>query len=324
MTMEVRYWSFFALGLLSLMLFMGALVLWWQARTLQRSQQRLPGWAARSSAATSASARRASRWIGTSPRLQQWLNRLPGMARYDRFLQQTGWPLNSAEAVMGSTALAIGVLVLTTLLGTPFLLAGLAGLTAVGVAQATLVWRRQHRARQLERQLPDALSLIARSMQAGHAFSSALQIAGQESPSPIGDELRGVFSEIQYGESPNEARSHWAERVAGEDVRIFVIAVRIQSETGGNLAELLHQTAALIRERQKLRGTVRVLSAEGRISALILTLLPFGLAAMLTVLNPGFMAQLWTDPLGLRLLSLALGLMGLGMLWMWRLVRMQP
>jgi len=69
---------------------------------------------------------------------------------------------------------------------------------------------------------------------------------------------------------------------------------------------------------------VRVLSAEGRISALILTLLPFGLAAMLTVLNPGFMAQLWTDPLGLRLLSLALGLMGLGMLWMWRLVRMQP
>ena len=321
--MDVRYWSFFGLGLLSLMLLMGALAVWWQARVLQRSQHRLPGWRPRPSASGNA-ATRGNRWLSASPRLAQLLARLPGIERYDRFLQQTGWPLSSAEAVLGSSALAIGVLVLGALLGTPFLLTAMAALTAVGAAQATLVWRRQHRARLLERQLPDALSLIARSMQAGHAFSSALQIAGQESPAPIGGELRGVFSEIQYGESANEALSHWAERVAGEDVRIFVIAVRIQSETGGNLAELLHQTATLIRERQKLRGTVRVLSAEGRISALILTLLPFGLAAMLTALNPGFMAQLWTDPLGVRLLTLALGLMGLGMLWMWRLVRMQP
>jgi len=140
----------------------------------------------------------------------------------------------------------------------------------------------------------------------------------------MSEELRPVFNEIQYGESPNEALRHWAERVAGEDVRIFVIAVRIQSETGGNLAELLHQTAALIRQRQKLRGTVRVLSAEGRISALVLTLLPFGLAGLLTTLNPGFMAQLWTTLTGQRLLTLALLQMGLGVLWMWRLVRVQP
>ncbi len=320
---DIRYWSFLALGLLSLLLFMGGVALWWHSHARARSSQRLPHWSS-PGATRPASAGRAGRWLGASPRLQQWLTKLPGIERYDLFLQQTGWPLSSAEVVAGGVALSLGVLLLASLLGLPSGLAILAALGALLSAQATLTWRRNHRAAELERQLPDALSLVARSMQAGHAFSSALQIAAQECPAPMGTELRNVFSEIQYGESANEALSHWAERVAGQDVRIFVIAVRIQSETGGNLAELLHQTAALIRERQKLRGTVRVLSAEGRISALILTLLPFGLAGMLSILNPTFMAQLWTDPLGVRLLTLALGLMGLGMLWMWRLVRVQP
>lgn len=321
--LDIRYWGFFVLGLLSLLLFMGGVGLWWNSRQRTLARHRLPGWTrAHSNSIVRADA--SSRWLSTSPRLAQWLAQVPGIERYDRFLQQTGWPVSSAQAVVGSLALAIGVLVLATLTRTPWPMALLVSLTALVAGQATLLWRRQHRATALERQLPEALALVARSMQAGHAFSSALQIAGQESPNPMGAELRAVFSEIQYGESANEALAHWAERVAGQDIRIFVIAVRIQSETGGNLAELLHQTAALIRERQKLRGVVRVLSAEGRISALILTLLPFGLAGMLSVLNPEFMAQLWTDPLGIRMLTVALVLMGIGVLWMWRLARIQP
>lgn len=323
-TMDIRFWGFFTLGLLSLMLVMGALALWWQTRTLERSEQRLPRWQARPSGSSTSQAQRSKRWLSASPRLEQLLDRVPGISHYELFLQQTGWPLSSAEAVLGSMVLAVGVLALGALLNAPWTFAWVAALTAVLAAQATLAWRRQHRASQLELQLPDALSLIARSMQAGHAFSSALQIAAEESPSPMGSELRGVFSEIQYGESANEALGRWAERVAGQDVRIFVIAVRIQSETGGNLAELLHQTAALIRERQKLRGVVRVLSAEGRISAVVLTLLPFVLAALLTALNPAFMSQLWTDPMGQRLLTVALALLGFGTLWMWQLVRVRP
>ncbi len=324
--MDVRFWSFFMLGLLSLLLLMGGVILWWQARGLARSQQRLPelgGWT-RSPSSPITGTRRTGRWLSASPWLEKLLALLPGITAYDRLLQQTGWPLSSAEAVLGSIALLVCVLLVGGLLGMPLLLTLLLATAAVVLAQAVLWWRRAQRARQLEQQLPDALSLIARSMQAGHAFSSALQIAGQESPAPMGTELRGVFSEIQYGESANEALSRWAERVAGGDVRAFVIAVRIQSETGGNLAELLHQTAGLIRERQKLRGVVRVLSAEGRISAVILTVLPFALAGLLSTLNPEFMAQLWHDPLGLRLLTLALALMGVGVLWMSRLVHMQP
>lgn len=325
-TMDARFWVFFALGLLSLSLFMGGAFQWWKARARHFSQHRLSEAGAKPlpQRIHISAPRNASQWVGASPRLQALLTRLPGMERYERYLHQTGWRISGAESILGSVALAIAVITASTLMGNAWALSMLGALIAVLSAHAVLVWRHHHRARLLELQLPDALSLIARSMQAGHAFSSALQIAGQESPSPMGGELRGVFHEIQYGESASDALSHWAERVAGEDVRIFVIAVRIQNETGGNLAELLHQTAALIRERQKLRGTVRVLSAEGRISALILTLLPFGLAGLLSALNPAFMAQLWTDSMGIRMLALALGQMGIGMLWMWQLVRMQP
>lgn len=320
---DLRYWGFFSLGLLSLLLFMGALAQWWLGRTMARGGERLTG-AAPSSRPGQGLTDRLIRWLHVSPEVGQVLARLPGIERYDRLLQQTGWPLRSTEALTGTAVLAVVVLLMATLARWPLHLSLLVTLATVLALQTPLIWKRNHRATLLERQLPDALSLVARSMQAGHAFSSALQIAAQESPAPMGPELRSVFNEIQYGESPNEALSNWAQRVAAEDVRIFVIAVRIQSETGGNLAELLNQTAALIRERQKLLGTVRVLSAEGRISARMLTLLPFGLAGLLHALNPAFMAQLWTTSAGQRLLTVALIQMGIGVLWMWRLVRVQP
>lgn len=316
-----RLWGFFLLGLLSLLLMMGGLALWWQARARRPHRLHAAG-TRRPQPAIQSGLRRRQHWLGASPWLDRRLAHVPGLAAYERWLQQTGWPLSTTEAVLGSLGLALLALLLAALLHLPLALSLLAGLGAAALVQAVLMGQRQRRLQQLERQLPDALALMARSMQAGHAFSSALQIAAQESPQPMGRELRGVFSEIQYGESPTEALGHWAERVAGHDVRIFVIAVRIQSETGGNLAELLHQTAHLIRERQKLRGVVRVLSAEGRLSALILTSLPFALAGLLSAINPAFMAQLWTDPIGVRLLSLIGALMVLGMFWMWRLVRL--
>ncbi|MEN9889199.1 MAG: hypothetical protein RL559_1236 [Pseudomonadota bacterium] len=315
--MDYRLWGFFVLGLLSLLLLMGALALWWRTRV--RHSPRLGN----AGAASPRSGLKANRhWLSASPRLDRWLAQVPGIAHYDRWLRQTGWPLSSAEALFGSLGLAVLATLLGGLMRWPLGLSLLLGLGTVLLVQAVLLGQRQRRLQRLEQQLPDALSLMARSMQAGHGFASALQIAAQESPQPMGRELRGVFSEIQYGEAPTEALSHWAERVAGGDMRIFVVAVRIQSETGGNLAELLHQTAHLIRDRQKLRGVVRVLSAEGRLSALILTALPFGLAGLLSAINPGFMGLLWNDPIGLRLSALMGALMAVGMLWMWRLVRL--
>jgi tight adherence protein B len=132
--------------------------------------------------------------------------------------------------------------------------------------------------------------------------------------------LHKVFDEIHYGLDLRQAMTGLAERIDSDDVRFFVISVLVQHDTGGNLADILKNTATLIRERQKIRGVIRVLSGEGRISAWILSLLPFALAGVLNLVNPEFMSTLWTAPQGLQMLSICLMLMLAGIIWMWRLI----
>jgi len=261
--------------------------------------------------------------------LSQWgwaergLQSMPGVVAMDHFLLQTGLRLSLAQAVAVATLPALLALALGTSLGWPFPLS--LALAALGLLMwlAFLQHRRSHRMALIDQALPDALELMARSMQAGHAFISAMQVAAKESPPPLSHELRSVFEEVNFGISTPQALQALAVRVASEDVRYFVVAVVIQSETGGNLAEILKNTARLIRERQKIAGVVRVLSAEGRISAVILSLLPFVLAAFMSLVNPGFISRLWTDPMGLQLVYVSLILMAFGMLWMWRLVQIR-
>ena len=318
--MDLSFWTFLALGLLALVLLMqGLLSLWWSPDTAQDRLQAMNGPTATRSAGASP-----WHWLSTSPQIERWLARLPRIRNYDSFLQQTGWPLTVAQVLVVSLTVAALAAMVARLLGATASLALAWALLATGVPQAVLAWQRFLRTRLLEQQLPDALDLIARSMQAGHAFTSALQMAARESPAPMGSELMGVFSTIQYGAALQDALAQWASRVAGDDVRIFVTGVSIQTETGGNLAELMHQTATLIRERQKLRGSIRTLSAEGRLSALILTLLPFVLAGLMSALNPQFMGRLWHDPMGQKLVAAAMLLMLVGMLWMWRMVQIRP
>lgn len=317
--MDLSFWQFFGLGLLALVLLLMGLASLWQSRG--QAQSRLPP-----SSGIPAPAEPPGRWhwLSTSPQVERWLEHLPRIRDYDRFVQQTGWPLTVAQVLMGTLTLGSAIGLAAALLGMAPVLVLACSLLAMALPQALLVWKRWRHTRLLVLQLPDALDLIARSMQAGHAFTSALQLASRESPQPMGTELGGVVSVIQYGASVQDALLQWASRVAGDDVRIFVTGVRIQAETGGNLAELMQHTASLIRERQKLRGTIRVLSAEGRISAWILTLLPFVLAALMTALNPQFMGRLWQDSKGQGLVAAALLLMLAGMLWMWRLVQIRP
>jgi tight adherence protein B len=261
--------------------------------------------------------------------LSQWgwaergLQTLPGVMAMDHFLLQTGLALSLAQAVSVATVLVLLALAVGTGLGWPGLMSSVLAALSLLLWLAFLQHRRSHRMALIDQALPDALELMARSMQAGHAFISAMQVAAKESAPPLSHELRTVFEEVNFGISSPQALQALALRVASEDVRYFVVAVVIQSETGGNLAEILRNTARLIRERQKIAGVVRVLSAEGRISAVILSLLPFVLAAFMSWVNPGFVSRLWTDPLGLQLVYVSLILMAFGILWMWRLVRIR-
>ena len=255
--------------------------------------------------------------------LEQWLETWPLIHALDDFLQQTGLALTVAQTLMLTAMLLVLSMALGTSLGWPIVLSWALAALALLVFAAFLQHRRSQRMVLMGQALPDALDLIARSMQAGHAFTSALQVAAKDCAPPLSQELRAVFEEINFGVSTTQALQGLSHRVASEDVRYFVVAVVIQSETGGNLVEVLKSTAQLIRERQKIAGVVRVLSAEGRISAVILSLLPFALAALMSLLNPSFISKLWTDPMGLQLVYVSLVLMGIGILWMWKMIQIR-
>jgi tight adherence protein B len=182
---------------------------------------------------------------------------------------------------------------------------------------------RRKRLHAIEQQLPDALELMSRALRAGHAFPSAVQMVGDEGPQPIAGEFRVTFDEVNYGVPMHDALTNLAARVPITDLHFFVIAVAIQRETGGNLTELLDKLSSLIRARFKLLGTIRVLSSEGRLSAWILSALPFVLIAAINLINPKFIALLWNDPAGLIACYIASGLMVVGIFWMRRVVKIR-
>lgn len=258
-----------------------------------------------------------SRW------LVQLLADVPGVNTLDRALKQAGMKITVGRFIGYTFACAAIGPVLGVLLSFK-----LPVQLAIGCALAFAPWltvrrKRGQRLKQLERQLPDATDLIARSLRAGHSFASALGMLADEMAEPLGAEFRTAFDEINYGVSMNTALHNITERVPLDDLRYFVIAVLIQRESGGNLAEILTNIGFIIRERLKLFGKVRALSAEGRLSAWILALLPFVIVAILSVLSPGFIKIFWTDPSAEKLGFICLGMMALGILWMRKIVRIR-
>ena len=255
--------------------------------------------------------------------LDRYLGRIPGIQVFDHFLVQADWPLDVSQTFLLGGLLVIMSAVVGVALQFPVYVTGLLMLATLLGAIYYLRHRGLQRIMAIEKQLPDALDLMVRAQQSGHAFISALQITATESRAPIAMELRKVFDEINLGMSVQLALNHLALRIDSKEIRYFVVAVLIQNETGGNLADVLRKTATLIRERQKIAGVVRVLSAEGRISAWILSIMPFLLAFFLYLINPEFISALWKDPMGVVMLGVSLGLMLLGVFWMSRLVQIK-
>jgi tight adherence protein B len=263
------------------------------------------------------------RLLAQTPALDRLLLQLPRVHQVDRLVLQSGVRLNVASFLGLTLAGGVAGLVLSWLLHLPAWIAIIVVVAVAGLPTFYVYAAKARRLHTIEAQLPDALDLMGRAMRAGHAFAGSLKMVGDEMPEPIAAEFRLTFDEINYGIPLQDALTNLATRVPSTDLRYFVIAVLIQRETGGNLAELLDNISALIRARLKLLGTIRVLSAEGRLSAWILTVLPFVLAAVINLINPDFMALLWKDPTGLKLVGAALALMIVGILWMWRTIRIR-
>ena len=263
------------------------------------------------------------RRYSAAPWLDAQLRRLAPAARLDRALLQAGLRCSVAQflgrALLG-LALALGLAAAVPMPG-----GAVAALLGAALALPYLLLRRLRGARlaKIERQLPEAADFLARALRAGHSFSNVLQMVGEEMPEPLGAEFRIAYEEINYGVPMPEALQNLAARIPLADLRYLVVAVLIQRESGGNLAEILISISRIIRARLTLLGQVRVLSAEGKMSAWVLGALPLVLLGLMALISPAYVGVLWRDPLGVRMLWYGAGMIGAGVLWMRQTIRIR-
>lgn len=263
------------------------------------------------------------RMLSTIPALQRLLAALPHVAALDRLLAQTGKPWSVGAFAAASLGAALFAWAVAAWFALPFPLQLAAGAAALSVPLQVALRARNKRLLKLELQLPDALDLMGRALRAGHAFPTALKMIGDEMKEPIGAEFAAVFDEVNFGVSMQDALMNMANRISSTDLRYFIVAVLIQRETGGNLSELLDNISKIIRDRLKLLGQIRVLSAEGKMSAWVLGLLPFGAGAMVQFTNPKFLEVLFTDPAGQKMVAFALFMMVIGVLAMRKIIKIR-
>lgn len=323
--MDILYILLIVLGFIALVLFFEGLYLSWNSYRgpeAKRIERRLQAMSAGAHGTKEASLVK-QRLLAEEPWLARLLMSLPRVHQMDRLLQQSGLSWNMARFQGLTLAAAVVGFLFSLLMNFPWQAAILVTL-AFGAVPFLYVYNgKQKRLGKIEQQLPDALDMMSRAMQAGHAFPGALQMVGNESPEPIAGEFKLTFDEVNYGIPMQEALLNLATRVPSTDLRYFVIAVLVQRDTGGNLSEILGKISKLIRERLKLLATIKVLSAEGRLSAWILSILPFVLAILISIINPRLMAMLWTDETGRKLIAGAAALMIVGIFWMWRMIKIR-
>lgn len=252
--------------------------------------------------------------------LERGLLRLPGMGGLQALIDQAGSSQLPHRLVLTSLALAVAAGGLAGALFGWGLGALLIGALAGAAPILLLRHKRAQRLARFEEQLPDALTVAARALRAGLPFNEALNLVSQEMHEPAAKEFGIVFTEINYGGDARAALLGLLERVPSVAVMAMVTTVLIQRETGGNLAEVLDKLAEMVRQRFRFQRSVRTLSAEGRLGAWILSLLPFVLAGILAVIAPDFLPMLTQDPLGRQLIMAAFGLIIVGILWLRRIV----
>jgi tight adherence protein B len=211
--------------------------------------------------------------------------------------------------------ITVGTLVMTSVLfgSVGYLIVkGLTHLTLVALGTAPLFasipfmfvrWKRSRRLVKFEEQFPEAVDLMARALRAGHALPTGIQLVADEIPDPVGAEFKLLYDRQNFGMPLGDALKGMAERVPILDARFFATAVLTQRETGGNLAEILDNLAAVVRERFKVKRQVRAVTAHGRITGGILAAMPMVLALIIAVVAPQHIKTMLTDPLGIKMLA---------------------
>ena len=289
-------------------------------KTAKRLQRRMEAIAETYKDDISASLLREKYLKGLSPmdRRIQWM---PGMSALQRMIEQSGRTDLTVSRLLLLCLLLIAAVAITGLLFRyDPVSVGLASVLAGSLPLLKLNQERNQRLEQFEEQLPDALDTMVRSLRTGYPFAETLRVVAEELDEPINKQFEATFADINYGMDVRIAFLNLLERVPSISLLSLVTAVLIQRETGGNLTEVLEKISSLIRGRFKFQRRVRTLSAEARLSAWILALLPFVTAAAIQVTSPDYMLGLTKDPSGLKIIAISFSMMMLGLFWLKRLI----
>lgn len=257
------------------------------------------------------------------PWLDEWLRKTDLAGRLQLLLYQSEVPWTVGRLLTSATLLALASGYAVYLRTGAFPLGIAVGLFAGSIPFQYVVRRRDRRFEQMRQFLPEALDLMVASIRAGHTLSSAMGMAARECPEPIRKEFRQCFDEQNYGLDLRSALSNLQYRMPIGEVRMLVTAVLIQTESGGNLTEILEKAAYLIRENFRLRRQVQVHTAQGRMSGWVLTVFPVVIGFLLYLLNPEHMSLLWTHPTGRKLVYTGLVMMTIGGLLIRKIVRVR-
>jgi tight adherence protein B len=254
---------------------------------------------------------------------ERTLNRGEGTAGpITTLLEQAGLQLRPGELVIMTVSGALVVSAITMLLSNGWL-ALLAGLLTLFGVRAWLRRRASNRQKAFADQLPDLLQLVSGSIRSGFGMMQAMDAVAREMPAPAGEEFQRVKTEVQLGRDLNDSLQAMAERVSSEDFQWVVEAIQIHNEVGGDLADILDSVLGTVRDRIRVRRRIRTLSAEGRMSGIVLALLPFVLVVALVVFSPGYVNVLFTTQAGRLLILVGLVLMAIGALWIRRITTLK-
>jgi tight adherence protein B len=250
--------------------------------------------------------------LSTIPWVNSLLRSIPRTAALRLFITQAGSNWTVGSLIFGSALATLIVAWVLSLLVPTTLLAAAVGVAVGLVPFAYLYAKRAARFSRFDTLLPEAIDLMSRALRAGHAVTSAIEMVSQEIAEPVASEFGIVFKEQNLGLPIREAILGLVERVPLEDVRFLATAILVQKETGGNLAEVLDKTSAVMRERIRLRGQLRIYTAQGRVTGWVLCSLPFVFFFVINLVNHEYEKKLWTEPLGLHLVYAGLVMMAIG------------
>jgi tight adherence protein B len=250
---------------------------------------------------------------------EEFAERQGFLTKVEGALERADLPLRAAEAMFFYVAGAILLSLLTFTLG-GFVPGMGVTLLALMLPPAAVNFLAGRRSKKFQSQLPDTLQLLSGSLRAGYSLLQGVEAVSKEVAEPMGHELRRVITEARLGREVEDAMEAVAERMASADFAWAVMAIRIQREVGGNLSELLLTVADTMVQRERLRRDVAALTAEGRVSAIVLGLLPPGLGAVMFVINPEYTSTLFSDTMGIIMVIVAVISMLIGFFWMKKII----